>query len=702
MNVHRKKLTLLIATMLSLLLAVVGTLSVGAPIPVIAAQSTRDSIPTRTPSATSAPLATPSATTEAAGPLVWVGRLVSNTLGVTEGNGSIFRVSVDGIVGAPIELRTDDQLITADSGSKAEYGPYTAEFAPVTEGLWTVRVPSLNAEIQVFADNYNLAVIEFSQIPAPQATQVVQPTVTPTALGGQLWVGRVVSETPGDGAQFGRLLVQVTGRNGQPVQISTLAEVINTAPTGQKPDELGPDTVEFTGLTPAKYIIEPLGLNTRLDVELKANVVTRVEFSAQPVPATATETPLPPLPTFTVLPQTATSAPTATPLPTRVALLTPTATALPLPTPVTRWLGAVAVRERIEQDLAVVVVKVAGVEGAPVRLRLLAGSEGRDQRCLTGQNTAEADVCAFETVSPGEYVLAPEGVGLSLPLSVSPGEKILVVFDLEVLPPGVTGWTAFIDSNTNGSQALLETDGIITVRVEGRVGQVVALRSVRGTEDLCEVAHNPLLGGLYCEFDGLGPGVYLVEVLHTGASQRVFVDGRGQARLTFSPAVAAPISIEATPVVGRGAQPRPPTPTSTPSQTTTPQPSATATPTPARRVTFTPTPTVTPTVSPTPTPVFAWQGRVVEQVNGVVGTIAVRAAGLEGHPVVLRSGGWESPVQLTGTKPELGEYATEFGGLSPGEYEVELVDLAEFKVNLGGGQFLLIEFRYDFVNPPPN
>jgi hypothetical protein len=93
----------------------------------------------------------------------------------------------------------------------------------------------------------------------------------------------------------------------------------------------------------------------------------------------------------------------------------------------------------------------------------------------------------------------------------------------------------------------------------------------------------------------------------------------------------------------------------------------------------------------------------VEEVNGVVGTIAVRAAGLENHPVIVRSsGGWESPIQLTGSKPELGEYATEFGGLSPGDYIVELVDLAKFEVNLGGGQFLLIEFRYDFVNPPQN
>ena len=78
----------------------------------------------------------------------------------------------------------------------------------------------------------------------------------------------------------------------------------------------------------------------------------------------------------------------------------------------------------------------------------------------------------------------------------------------------------------------------------------------------------------------------------------------------------------------------------------------------------------------------------------------MRAAGLKDHPVIVRSGDWQSPSQLTGSKVELGEYAAEFGGLAPGEYVIELVDLAELKVNLQPGEFMLVEFRYDFVNPP--
>ena len=56
--------------------------------------------------------------------------------------------------------------MVGESGSKPEFGAYAAEFAPVTKGTWTVRVPSLGLSLDVAADNYNLVVIEFEQIPS--------------------------------------------------------------------------------------------------------------------------------------------------------------------------------------------------------------------------------------------------------------------------------------------------------------------------------------------------------------------------------------------------------------------------------------------------------------------------------------------------------------------------------------------------------
>jgi hypothetical protein len=281
-----------------------------------------------------------------------------------------------------------------------------------------------------------------------------------------------------------------------------------------------------------------------------------------------------------------------------------------------------------------------------------------------------------------------------LPVAVFENEQVTAVFDLEVLPAGVVGWEGHLLQNTNSAEGTSNAEATIRVRIAGQAGQVAALRSARGTEQFCEVAANPLLHGLVCEFGQLAPGVYLVEALHTGAGLRLFVDGSGTAEIEFSPsATYATLALaQVPPVVGQGAQPRQ-TPTATLAATATPVP-VILSPRPAATATTPPRPTST------PTPAFAWQGRVVETQNGVVGTIAVRAAGLKDHPVVIRSGPWQSQPQLTGTKPEWGEYATEFGGLATGEYIIELVDLAQTTVNLGPGQFMLVEFRYDFVKQP--
>lgn len=665
--------------------------------PAVAAQSTGDVLPTRTPTpAAAAPPAATATATPALIRTVWVGRLVSNTLGATQGQGSIFRVSIEGRPGALIELRADDQLITGQAGSKPEYGPHAAEFAPVTAGTWTVSAPDTGASIQVAADNYNLAVIEFVQIPEAEATQAALPNPTSTPLGGQLWAGQVAQETPGIGSPFARLLVQVTGRSGQPVRLATFTEVINTANTGQKP-ELGPDVVEFAGLSPGRYIVEPLGLNSSLEVELKANIETRVEFEPQaptptPLPAEPTATPFPtqiPL----ALPPTATATATGTPAPTFTLVPSSTSTPLPSPTPVSRWLGRVAERHSPAGATPVLKVQVLGIEGVPVRLRSLA-APGGERRCITGQGAAGQDACIFENPAPGQYITAPEGLGLSLPVTVPGNENITVLFGQETYPAGVTGWQARLVKNSNSARATGRADSLITARVLGQPGQVVALRSVRGEERFCEVEPNPVLGGPVCEFGELLPGVYQVEALNTGASLRLFVDGLGRAEVEFSPsATSVTEALGHVPSqAGHGAQP---SPTAEAAATPTPTAAATATPLPPR-----PTATPTATVTPTPTTALAWQGRIVQVTDEVAGAIGVRAAGLKDHPVILRSGGWQSPAQLTGTKPELGEYAVEFGGLAQGTYIVELVNLAEFTVNLGPGQFVLVEFRYEAVANP--
>lgn len=670
----------------------------------VLAQSTGDTVnlPSRTPTRTPLPLPTatplpsPTLTTQK----TWVGQLVSNTLGVTEGNGSIFRVSVNGQPDALIELRSDDQVITATAGSKPEYGPFAAEFAPITPATWTISVPALGVSLPVQADGYNLAVIEFVQVPVVQATNAATAPPSATPLMAINWAGQVTSETIGGSGPFARLLITVTGRDGQPVQISTFTQVLNTAVTGQKPDEIGANTVEFAGLTPGTYFIEPLGLGTTLRVELKPNTEVRVVFNqitptATPIPP-ATDTPIPPpLPTWT--PQF-TATPTRTPPPS------PTATPSPSPTLEAHWIGAVDSRGVAGTDGgAIIMVQVAGASGMPVRLTFTSDTTIPEQRCITGQAGDSQDSCTFVDLPPGWYMVTPEYIGINLPLPLNPNEAARVSFATEVLLPGVTGWQAQILQDTNSFLAQPKTDSVIRVQIDGRPGQVAALYATRlNSISYCETAYNPIRDGLICEFDRLGPGVYQVEALHTDVQQRLFVDGAGEVDIEFSPNATDVVQQRAA-VVGRGAQPRQAAPTPTIVATATPRP-ATATPQIEQPLpdsiaptlpTLTATTTITATASPTP--VLAWQGRVVETTAIGGGAIGVRVLGLKDHPVLLHSGSWLSAPQLTGTKPELGDYATEFAGLAPGEYIVELADLAEFKVTLEGGQYVLVEFRYDVV-----
>jgi hypothetical protein len=279
---------------------------------------------------------------------------------------------------------------------------------------------------------------------------------------------------------------------------------------------------------------------------------------------------------------------------------------------------------------------------------------------------------------------------VSLPVTLSEHEAVQLGFEVETLPPGVAGWQGRLMQNTGGSQALQQGESMIRVQVAGRQGQIIALRSVRGIERFCEVAPNPVLGIIACEFGQLGAGVYTVEAVNTGADLRLFVDGVGRVDIEFSP-TATSESLAARrlpPVVGRGARPdrlATALPTVAPPPTNTPLPVIVVEPSP--------TPTNIPLPTATPTP--SWQGHIVDSRFMGGGVIAVRAVELKDHAVILKSGTWQSAPQLTGSKPELGNYATEFAGLGPGRYRVELVDLATFEVDLPSGQFILVEFRQE-------
>jgi hypothetical protein len=78
----------------------------------------------------------------------------------------------------------------------------------------------------------------------------------------------------------------------------------------------------------------------------------------------------------------------------------------------------------------------------------------------------------------------------------------------------------------------------------------------------------------------------------------------------------------------------------------------------------------------------------------------VRVLGVKDQPVVLRSGPWMARG-FTGSKPEYGDFAVEFGGLNQGDFSVELEGPGTMlPIQLQPGGFLLVEFRYDALPTP--
>jgi len=553
--------TLFILILTLLIMAAIFPLTM--PPMIARAQSTGDSLtlPTATPTAPP-PTAPPPTSPPIKVNKVWLARLISNELGFSKGTGSVFRVSVEGVVGTQIELRSDGgAFMSATSGSKSEYGPYTAEFAPVTKGMWTISVPEFGATIQVWADNYNLAQIKFSQVTAAEATAAA-PQFTPTAtpITGPLWTGKLANERKDIGMPWCRLLVQVVGQSNQIVRLSTLANVIADGTTGQKL-ELGTDMVEFAGLSPGKYIIEPQGLNARFDVDLKANVESKVVFEMQQAAPTTipTATPAPIWPTYTRVPS---ATPTNTPTPTDTATATPTPTETTTPTPsptatpISHWLGTIKSRENLSADKpSELVVNVVGFEGLPIQLQLKTSQQFNTvARCTTGEEADNLDGCGFADLALGQYQLVPEGLGLTLPILLTKPEKVEVNFDIEVFPAGMVGWQAKITQNSSMIQATSQIAAVIRVRLMGQAGQIVILRSVRGLEQFCEVRTQPQVG-LGCQFTDLAAGVYTLEAINTNSHISLFMDGLGQAEVQFSP--DATETVTQTPaLVGHGARPK--------------------------------------------------------------------------------------------------------------------------------------------------
>jgi hypothetical protein len=245
-------------------------------------------------------------------------------------------------------------------------------------------------------------------------------------------------------------------------------------------------------------------------------------------------------------------------------------------------------------------------------------------------------------------------------------------------PQAASCWQAAVTEQwTNLDMA----GSVLRVSVQGKVGLPVIVRSEGSFQTINYTGTKPEYGPYVAEFAPLSKGTYTVEPQGLGIVFKVWLDGKNYTRVDFT---SLPCAQTPTPT------PRPPTTTPRARATATRRPAATSTPSPAQS-------------QPTPTPT-GWRGREVEHLKNLPGsywaTIAVRVIGRPaGQEVEIRSAGWSTTCK-TGTKPEHGPDACEFGALNAGTYRLTPKDLgAHLDVTVDLHDFVLVEFYY--AGPPP-
>jgi len=249
--------------------------------------------------------------------------------------------------------------------------------------------------------------------------------------------------------------------------------------------------------------------------------------------------------------------------------------------------------------------------------------------------------CEFTSLSPGDYVLVAPNLNASVPFHATGNNLITIEFrqvmravtptPSPTLPPVWAARLVSVEENPAIGGAL------VRVQVVGQSGVAVEIRTPNGDFRTTNwTGAKAELGYDVTEFATLSMGgTYVVEPYGLGVTFQFTVDKSGVYNIEFARTLAPTVA------------PRTPRPTS---------------------------------IYPTPTPrskepVIRWTTKVNRSQCGAdtplaSSAIVVFVPGRAGSTVWLRSGDWKVS-QVVGTKPEYGEWALEFGGLTANEYRVE-------------------------------
>jgi hypothetical protein len=456
----------------------------------------------------------------------------------------------------------------------------------------------------------------------------------PDAQAASCWQAKITDQQTNLSLAGSVLRVSVQGKAGLPVTVRSMGSFESIGFTGTKP-EYGPFVAEFAPLSKGIYFIEPQGLGLTFEVWLTGKDYTRVDFTPFSCAPTATPTPRPPAATAT-RPAAATTTSTK-----------PTAAATPAPIQPAAWKGRVAERlvEQTGNYWATIVVRVIGrPAGQEVEIR----SDNWSTTCKTGTKPEYGpEACEFGALHAGTYRLTPRDLGTYLDVPVALSDFVLVEFYYTGTGETTTRWVGSVSKNTSGNLPTQYVDSAIAVVVAGKPWHEVEIQSGNWSTT-CQTGTKPDYGPDACEFAGLRAATYVITPKDLGASVQVTVDGWGWALVRFD-------------------------------AVNVPAPKPTSRPTPAAQPTRSATPGPTATLTPGPTPSGAaprWKGWIVSNSSGqqpgagIWSVVVVRVLNHGGVPVTITGGGGWSATCITGTKPEFGPDACEFGGLWPGVYHL--------------------------------
>jgi hypothetical protein len=198
--------------------------------------------------------------------MVWAARTLWNTSGgaPTGAFFSAIQVSVQGLKGLSVEIRSGGWNATALTGTKPDCGEFCLEFGGLSGSTYVITPQGLGINHVVDVDGEGYAVVEFYQTPA-------QP-------GPDVWAGRVKENVAGGGGRgyFAAIQVTVEGKKWLPVEIRA-GGWSATELTGTKP-ACGGYCLEFGGLAPGTYVVTPQGLGVGVTVTVDEGGFAVVEF----------------------------------------------------------------------------------------------------------------------------------------------------------------------------------------------------------------------------------------------------------------------------------------------------------------------------------------------------------------------------------------------------------------------------------------